>query len=413
MHQSTERRNTIGFLWHAVWLALATTFTEINTVLPGLIVQAGGRELHVGILTGIMVGIPLVAQLVFAGFLARRPLKRPFLIAGIYLRVLALAGVAWTLTSAQSIASSSVILLTYFWMILFASSGAFAGVSYTDILGKSIDRQRRRRFFIVRQYLSTAGILASALVARLVLGRLNFPANYRTLFALAAGSLAIASAGFWALEERPGRIDDQSGDLFGVLRNIPRLIRSDSNLRNYIAMVNLAGFGTAVIPFFMVLAQRRIGITGDLVGVYLLIQIVGMLLSNLLWQRVVRATAFRGVLLASTIVGTVLPIAALLLVATGSAGLYGIVFFLSGAALSARRVGQDGAILEMTTEQNRALYAGVTGALSLTVALFPLAVGGLIVLLGYVPIMVFAAVTTAASAVFIYRLDCSLPPSDR
>ena len=55
-------RNYWAFLWHAAWLALAATFTDVNTVMPGLIVQAGGSEIHVGILTGIMIGVPMITQ---------------------------------------------------------------------------------------------------------------------------------------------------------------------------------------------------------------------------------------------------------------------------------------------------------------------------------------------------------------
>jgi hypothetical protein len=103
MTSDNSQHNFRAFVWHASWLGFTVTFTEVNTVLPGLIVEVGGSQIHVGILTAIMVGAPMLTQLLFAGFLTPKPRKKPFLLLGIYLRVAALAGVAWTLSHLTSI----------------------------------------------------------------------------------------------------------------------------------------------------------------------------------------------------------------------------------------------------------------------------------------------------------------------
>ena len=79
-----ESWNYRAFLWHAALLAVTTTFTDINTVLPSLFLKLGGGELHLGILTGIMVGVPLAGQLLFAGWLHGRPRKKPYLLLALY-----------------------------------------------------------------------------------------------------------------------------------------------------------------------------------------------------------------------------------------------------------------------------------------------------------------------------------------
>jgi hypothetical protein len=72
-----SRHNFIAFLWHALFLAFVTTFIDVNTVFSSLILKIGGSSIHVGLLTGIAVGLPLVTQLLFAGFLAGRARKKP------------------------------------------------------------------------------------------------------------------------------------------------------------------------------------------------------------------------------------------------------------------------------------------------------------------------------------------------
>ena len=405
MDNERANHNFWAFLWHAVWLALATTFTDINTVLPGLIVQAGGTEIHIGILTAVMIGVPLVTQLLFAGFLSSRRLKRPYLLLGINLRVAALVGVAWTLVAATGMTTGGTIGVVYLWMMLFGLSGAFAGVAYNDILGKSITGDLRKRFFVTRQVASTAAILVSALIARWVLSTYEYPTTYRILFWGAGATLLVASAGFWGLREEPVATPPKGGVLT-LAKKLPGMLREDANLRNFVLMANFAGFGTALLPFLVLLARDRMGLTGDQIGAFLLVQIVGMLLSNIVWTRVVRRELYRGILLAATALGVVLPFLALLLAGTGSTLLYGIVFVVSGSAISARRIGRDGAIVEMSTETNRVLYTGATGTLNLTSALFPLVVGLLLRAVGYWPVFALATFAMAISGVFAYRLNC-------
>ena len=105
---SDSRHNFIAFLWHALFLAFVTTFIDVNTVFSSLILKIGGSSVHVGLLTGVAVGLPLVTQLLFAGFLAGRSRKKPFLLMGIYLRVLSLAGMEYPYSIRASSFSAAV-----------------------------------------------------------------------------------------------------------------------------------------------------------------------------------------------------------------------------------------------------------------------------------------------------------------
>jgi hypothetical protein len=83
-----------AFYWHAFFLAVTTSFTEVNTVMPALILEAGGTEVAVGVLTAIMLGLPLITQTCSRGSCTPRERKKPFLLLAINLRVLALAAAA-------------------------------------------------------------------------------------------------------------------------------------------------------------------------------------------------------------------------------------------------------------------------------------------------------------------------------
>jgi MFS family permease len=279
-------------------------------------------------------------------------------------------------------------------MLVFAIAGTFAGIAYTDLLGRSLPEARRAMFFVVRQTLTSVGFLISALVARKILACYAYPWNYVWLFSIASGLLLVASFGFWALKEDEVARPAAGLTFTRVIRSLPARLRADTELRRYIYLVNLTGFGLTLMPFYVTLVKERHGLTGEQVGTYLLASIVGMIASNYLWARVVRRHGFRGVIRGCVICGTSLPPLALVLVHS-SPGVYLIVFVLMGTALSARKIAFQGLLIEITTAENRALHMGMVGATSLSTAIFPIVAGGLISTVGYAPVFFLGSLLVA------------------
>ena len=131
-----------------------------------MVVKSGGSNFQVGLLTAIMIGTPIIGELLFASYLHLKERKKPFLLLGINLRVLALVLVSLILWQTGRYSDSSTIFLIFALMFIFAISGTFAGVSYSDILGKSLLVKERQDFFVWRQILRSASILIAALVAQ-------------------------------------------------------------------------------------------------------------------------------------------------------------------------------------------------------------------------------------------------------
>lgn len=403
---SNEKRNFWVLIWHAVWLALTKTFADVNTVLPALILTVGGTKFHVGVLTSIMIGFPLIAQLLFAGYLKEKKIKKSYLLIGIYLRVLALAGVALTLFEQNSISASVVIFLVFGWMIIFSLSGAFAGISYQDILGKSIKGDMRKKFLIVRQFLGSIGLLISAFIARQLLQQYNYPENYLIFFSTAAVFLFVAAFGFWAIREAPTKVKDDGRNLLEILKSIPEVLREDINMRNFIILSNLIGFIIVLVPFFIVLLKDVAHIDKTLIGNFLLVQIIGMIISNIVWNKIVKKAAFKGVMKYSILIFSLLPPLALIFAYKFPVELFVLVFLLTGSAISGYKIAVEGILLEITTESNRALYSGIYGAFNITISIFPLLIGILVMSLGYVSIFLAVSLFSLAALVFTSKLDC-------
>lgn len=400
-----------GFLWHAVFLSLAVTFTEVNTVIPALILRIGGSPIHVGIVSAIVIGIPLVTKLLFSSFLSSRSRKKPYLLAGIYLRILSLASIAFTLYSYERFVLPVLLLLIYTELLLFSMGGAFAGLPFVHLLGVSLDRELRTRFFTRRQLISSIGMLLSVLSARYILSRWEYPLQYVILFALAAISLLIASGGFWRIEEPERQVPESEG-LLAILKGIPKLLKNDRSFFLFLIYTNIMGSALALIPFYIGYAQQVFSMDSTTLGSILLVQIAGMFTSSLIYPRIIGTYGFKGILRLRTLLHILLPVAAVLIARTGSLSGYLSIFFLIGTAVSARAVSEDAALIELSSPENRVIYTALAGTLNMAVILFPLILGSLIAAFGYSLVFLASGVLTVSAFPVLRSLSCPVDMKD-
>ena len=409
----TMQGNRLALYWHSFFLAVTVSFTEVNTVMPALILEAGGGEGTVGILTGIMRGLPLISQLLFASFLHSRDLKKPFLLLGINLRVVALAAAAAGIAFIGT--DQAIIPVVFITMSVFSLSGAFAGVSYTEIMGKVVEMAHRRTFFVNRQTATALGLLVSAVATRLFLGTTSFPHGYVLLFIMASGFLLVASGGFWVLREPAGRALNASRDaaasagrpgFLEALKEVPGIISSDTNMRALIVAVNLGALGFTAIPLITARAHAAYDLMPAAVGSFVLVQVAGMLVANWVWSRTIRRGGFRLVLRAELILIALLFPLSLLAAQYAPLWAYTGIYFLVGSVLSAHKLGVEAILVQISPNARRALYAGVFGAANLGTALMPPATGALARSVGFTAVFAGAALLALLALVPAGRIDC-------
>jgi hypothetical protein len=167
----------------------------------------------------------------------------------------ALYALALSFFYSERLADGLLIVLIFIFVSQFAFSGAFANVSYVDMVGKSIHGPQRKAFISAKQIVFSIGLFISAVAARQLLTSLRFPDNYAMLFLLAATLLLIASLGFWRLREAPG-LRQPRQSLLKFFTLIPSSVRSDKNLRYYLLLINSLGVGLSVLPFIIYMAKE-------------------------------------------------------------------------------------------------------------------------------------------------------------
>jgi len=173
-----------------------------------------------------------------------------------------------------SFSGDARILFIFILITIFSFSGAFANISYTDILGKSVLPDSRKSFFSVRQVLSGSGVLISAFFARRVLMSRQFPENYTFMLLIAAIFLGLASIGFWRIKETVASGYKIKG-LKAFLNAVRGEIQSNSKLRYYLSFVNTLGISVAIFPFLILYAKENFQVGSSEIGTFLIFKVTG------------------------------------------------------------------------------------------------------------------------------------------
>jgi len=401
-----DLRNFVSALWHAAFLALGMALTQPTTVVAAFVADLTGSTIWVGGLSTVLTVAGALPQLFVARWIEPRPRKMPYLMLAIYLRVVswgALAGLTCAIGASQPRLLAWVLggLLTVFY-----AGGGLGGVPYTDIIGKIIPQERRGAFFGGGQALAGPLAVGAALLARQVLAGVAYPTNYALLFGLAALSLLVASLGFWVIREPPRADTDEKVSSWREYGE--QLGQASRQLGTLIGVQWLTGFSLMVLPFYVVYARQELGAPVGAIGWFMLAQVLGGVLANLVWARLVDRSGSRRMLAVCATTSTLTPLLAILLGRVGWIGLLPVIF-LGGAVLNGRSVGFSSALLELAPAAERPTYAALNAVLILPVAFLSLIAGILLQHWSYPTLFFVAAVFIGMGALLTQRLPERVP----
>ncbi|NQT65159.1 MAG: MFS transporter [FCB group bacterium] len=401
--EKISKINFKAFIWHGIFLSLASNFMDVHTIIPSMLIKAGGGAILLGILTTIMMGGSSLMQIVFAGFLTNTTHKKKPLLLGINLRVIALFLLALLLFKSSSISNNLLILFIFILITIFSFSGSFANISYVDIMGKSIIDHKRKQFFSIKQAISSIGIFASAIIVRMLLKKFSYPNNYGTLLLIAGILLFLASFGFWKIKEISIKLKKKQS-FWKFLKMIPQEISQNSNLKNYLFIINFLGLGFSFIPFMILFAKKNFELSYNLIGNFLLFKIIGMLITSLILYKRSKEFDYKKLLYFSFFLGSALPVISLIF--GNNYFMYQLIFILTGIFITAFNISRNGILVEISSNENRATYTGISGAGSILPTIFPLIAGILISIWGYYATFIMVSLIVAASFGFIKKLKC-------
>jgi MFS family permease len=343
-----------GVLFHFAW-----AFTGTSTVLPLFISRLTPSEILIGLASTLEALGWFLPQIAVAAITLHRTKQLPVYIKAAFLRggsFLVFALLVFILGKENP----SYLLVTFFFLFsLYSLGGGMAGVSFTDIVGKTIPEEKRGSFFGARKLIGGGLAALGGLLIQRILRFSDFPQNFGILFLIASGLIILALVSTCLVRETPTTRQPQKRTVRENLLLGLRITREDANLRKFLHTRVAIGCYVMGLPFYVIYATEFLSAPAGMAGVFLTVQMIGYLCSNLLWGYLSNRRNNRLVLVLSASFSGVCPLLVLSDIAFGiPLWAYASTFFFLGATVAGLDLGYMNYLLQFAPEERRPIYVG-------------------------------------------------------
>ncbi len=356
-----------------------------------------------GLLVPLRESLALLPQLAVGQWIREHPVRKGFWIVGCLTQAGAIFAMALVAATLEGALAGWGILGA---LAVFALGRGVTSVASKDVLGKTIDKQRRG---VISGTASSIAGLASLVLGGLLMtyGAPEARGPLVVLLCAAASIWILACVVYAQLREFPGATAGGANGLQAALANL-RLALTDHQLRNFLLTRTLLISSGLAAPFYVALASEngQHAIRG--LGLLLLVAGLANLLSGRLWGRLAdhssRATMAIGGAVCSLLSVAVVLVSALGLETGKNALWYALVLFIFNLGHSAVRLGRKTYLIDMATPDNRAQLVAVSNTL---IGVFLLIIGGLsswLSVLGILPVLLALAFLCMGGSLMALRL---------
>ena len=400
--RGTERRNFLLGVLNGAIFKITMLLIDSQTVLVWFLIQLGVSNFYIGLITPIRMGSSFLLQIFVSGYLQQQTHKLPFYRAMAVLRSAALLAAA--LAIAWIPLDSPWLLLLFFAMLTVYSMGSgLNGLAFIDIVAKVIPTTRRGGFFAQREFWGGLLALATGPLIGFLLAEssgIRFPLNVAWLFAGAFVTQVLAASLWCFVKEPSGQIISESVKWIAQFKRGGQLLRDNVPYRTYLFVQVLTVLADTADAFYLVYAKEALGISAQMVGIYLTARTAASIGSNLLWGRVSDRMGNRRLLWITNALGLCVPLIALGIgllgrwstaTISGLSWAYALVFAVSGTFGAAANIARNGYLLDLAPPAQRPLYMGFANTLRGITQFAAMASGLLVDWAGFPVLMVLSA----------------------
>jgi MFS family permease len=180
-------------------------------------------------------------------------------------------------------------------------------------------------------------------------------------------------------------------------------LSENRKLAYFLGFINTQGIIISFLPFVMFYAKETLNTQSNDTGYFLLYKVFGIVLVSLLVFFMAKKIKYNLLLYFNVILSFMLILITLL---TRDEHILGYIFVLGGVVYSVYTITMNGLLLEVSGNENRALYTGFAGAGNILPALFPLAGGWIIGQCGFRVFFLLFLLIVSLSVYFIKKIDC-------
>jgi len=385
-----------------------------QTVLPLFIATLTDSPLLIGLIGSIHFLGWQLPQMITVGHVARLRRYKSFVLLMTIQERVPYVGLLLIALAVPYI-SRDLALILAFMMIMWQGLGAgFTATGWQSMIAKIMPDEMRGTFYGTQSAVAQGMGIGGALIAGILLERLDSPWDYAACFAVAAVGMAISFVFLAQTREIEHENEGTDRVSFGdVLRSAKSILARDANFRWFTVVRILAQIAMVAQSFFAIFALHRFGIQDDVIaGVMTTSLLVAQALSNPLlgWlgdRFGHRYAVMIGVLAAMG--------SALFVLFASGAGSFYVAFALAGVANAALWTTVLAMTAEFGTLAERPYYIGLSNTLIAPATLIiPVIAGWLVEQVSFEAAFTFAAAGgLLALLVAFFRLQDPLPRQGR
>ena len=390
-----------------------------TTIVPLLVHKLSGAAWMVGLVLGAWWVVHTLVQVTAARSLDALDRKKPVYIISAIMRGGAYVAIASVMWFGNDIPNAAILAVLVLGLMIHSAGGALAGLSFNDILAKSIPTTRRGTMQMWRRLgaLAIIFVVVTPFVRRMI-GEdspFDFPRNFAVMFAVSVAISTIAWVLFSRVREPKSRTLAHKPSWRQHLRRGVQFVRDDSSYRRVIRIRLLTGLAAAIRPFFVVFAIQVWALPDEVAATFLAIQVAAEFVGAGVVGHISDRMGNRSAILVAILSIIVSCVAA---VAAGAAQwdtaitvmawtvnlqivILGAAFVGSGVFMASLMIGYTNYLMDIAPEEHRPSYMGFSTAFMLPLAIAPLAFGWVADVFGYQPVFI-AGLLLSLTALYLF-----------
>lgn len=358
MSQQTDKKSDhVKNILHGFFLSIGTTIAEPHTILPLIISHFGGGSVLIGFFSSLLRGGAVLVQLYAAFYAQSYPKMMKYFRRVLVIRFFSWLGIGMAILLFGENYPTLTLFCIGIGLFIFSFSAGFGAIYFREIIAKIFTHRFRGKTMSMRQFLSALGALFSGVVAGYVLEIYTAPLSFGILFILSSFIMALGYIAIGTVAEPIKEKVTQKEKSFRLfLKNSFELLKTHKQFRVQVFTFLFAYSYLFSLPFIIVDASEKIDINGINIGLLITAQMVGAMLSNIVWARLSGAGKNKFIT-HITIVMTIFAMA----LAYFTSHLYGymFIFFLVGASIDGNRIASGNLLLLIAPEEKRPIYTAL------------------------------------------------------
>nr|WP_298056039.1 MFS transporter [uncultured Halomonas sp.] len=399
-----QPRNFFLHVWASLGNKLADELSSARLVLPWLMGIIGAPVWMVGLLVPIREAGALLPQIFVAGFIRLKPKRKWVWVAGALIQALTAMALAVLALVASGSIGGALVLAT---LILLSLARGLSSIATKDVLGKTIAKRRRGTLMGWSGSIAGAATLIAGAVLMLFESR---PGNLvvAILLAIAASGWLMNAVAAARIKESPGAVEGGENGWDSIKLGLS-LLKDDPTFLHFNLARALLLSSALALPYLALLGQNQSGTNLGGLGILVLLSGLAAMVASPIWGK--RADQSSRRVMRDAAIGTVIccllgaSLAWLPGEWTQSVWPYAVVYALLVIVHHGVRLGRKTYLVDMASQDNRALYVALSNTLTGVLMLFVGGIiGGLAQWLGSAALLLLLAATALGAMLCAQRL---------